>query len=832
MDQYLPESFPSSKSMNIPVRKMSITKMTVLVIFFCVTSFSVAAQYKVSGQIISDSFPDNVPATIRLLQEKDSMLLKTVIGELKGKFVINDVSPGSYILSVSMLGHKFYFKNISIKDADIDLGSLMAEKEFKQLDVVTVNAKVKLFEMKGDKMIVNIAANPIISGLNGLELIEKMPGISVNRQTETINMVGKAGVLVMIDDRPSYLSGKELVLFLQTLKSDEFDKVEIITNPSARYDAAGTNGIINLKTKAGKRFGTNYTIDLMGDYSSYAKFGNYFKHNQAFTLNSKKKDYVLYANINHNKIQDFNAADESLKLFDNGLNLTENRTNYDLDKGQNDHWTLNTSIDFNLPRRTVFGLSFYSTFFDGKKDRKLQQRSNQTSAKTDDLRQETMDKFRYYLFTAHYGHTFDSLGTALTADIDVVFNKWGSDSYFKTVTTTNGSSASIDNQLFNDKKRVSYIFKAHFEKLVSPRRGIEIGLKSRISNIDNEFSDNFQNTILTNNQAFLFFENINALYGLYGGEWNSRTRFEMGIRAEYTHTKGKSRIGAVLSEQDYINLFPSFSVNYRVSEKYGVSVAYSRRIGRPDGDVFNVFRRFTSLQSYTEGNPLIEASINNSFALSATVNDKYFYEVSYVKVKNFATQVFDIDPFLSPGKNLVRTSQENVGGKVGWINLKGFIPHDLTDRWHFDFQFWTGVNLYNYKRKDANVDLKQFYWGGSLDQNFTINKLTSASVSGTIISGETAGFQTSKPMGSIDFGLRRQILNKKGSIKVSLQDPFNFNQNRSTFNTGNLTGGGVYNWNNRRFVMNFSYNFGNRNVQTERWQSKFQEAAVQGNGKN
>jgi hypothetical protein len=291
------------------------------------------------------------------------------------------------------------------------------------------------------------------------------------------------------------------------------------------------------------------------------------------------------------------------------------------------------------------------------------------------------------------------------------------------------------------------------------------------------------------------------------------------LRGEHTYTRGEDKSGQKLSEQDYFNLFPTLFLNYKATKDYAISLGYSRRIERPNDDVFNTFKRFFFPQQYQQGNPNILPILENSYNFTHTIKDAFSFSFDYTNMQQFSTDVYDIDTTLIAGRRLIKTSTENVAGTVSWWSFDASLPFNITKWWNVNLNLWNGINIYDYQRENAKVDVKQWYGGAYFQQTFTLSKTLSGELSGWVSSGETWGFQTSKPQGSFDIGFKQFLWDKKATLKLSIQDPFYLNKWRNTLETSDLVTTGVYRWDNRRVRINFTYNFGNTNVKVNQRQN-------------
>jgi hypothetical protein len=789
---------------------------TYLLLFISSTSF---AQQNVSGKILDDKKQPAPFANVLILNTKDSSFVKGNVADVDGNFTISQVPSKQYLLNITAIGFQKYYQKIEVLDKDLSLENIILFPDNQTLTEVEVTARKPLIERTGDKMIMNVEASPITSGLNGLELMEKVPGVTVDRNSETIKIKGKAGVTVMIDDRKTYLNTEQLAAFLKTLRSDDIEKIEVITNPSARYDAEGTSAIINIKTKKGKSLGTNYIIDLSAGYSRYDEVGDLPKNGQGFTVNSKKEKYTIYANLSRNNEKTFNASVENQRFFDGKGNVLETRDNNEVSQGNYGSWSSKLGFDYDFSKKTSLGFSLQSSLSDSP-DRRIVEQKGLKNGISNLL---VMDRTRIgtnnnFIFNTHWKQTFDT-STVLNMDFDVIFNKAKNENQFLTTTNIDKKVSQVNNQIYVPYQSTTYVLKADFEKQLSKKIKFETGVKGSFSSNDKDFNDNFKDDGALRNSFFRFNQNINAAYVMLNTELSKKTSLQTGLRGEHTSTRGEDKKGQKLSEQDYFNLFPTLFLNYKANKDYTVSLGYSRRIERPDDDVFNTFKRFFFPQQYQQGNPTILPILENTYSLTHTIKDEFSFTFDYTNMQQFSTEVYDIDTTLIQGRRLIKSSTENVTGTVSWWSFDASLPFNITKWWNVNLNLWNGINVYDYQRENAAVDIKQWYGGAYIQQTFTLSKTLSAELSGWVSSGETWGFQTNKPQGSFDIGFKQFLWDKKATLKLSIQDPFYLNKWQNTLETSDLVTTGVYRWDNRRARINFTYNFGNTNVKINQRQN-------------
>ena len=801
-------------------------KIILLFLIGFTLSIPVLAQSTIAGKV-TESASQPLPYTsVLLLNAHDSAYVNGSVTDGEGAFRIIEKKSGAYILSIKSMGNVPYYRNVTLQDKDVDLGTITLTADAKVLKEVSVIGTKKLIEFSGDKMVMDLSVSPVTSGLNAFELLSKVPGVSINAQSQAIQMVGKTGVLVMIDGRPTNLSGDELAAMLKSMKSDEFEKVEVITNPSAKYEAQGASGIINLKTKTGKMYGTNYILNLGGGYSYYKEYGSYPKYNEGFSVNVKRGKYTAYINLNHSRNTDLLWTEETRSFLDNTKSIYQKQYYTELDKGENQRFSGRLNLDFYLFKKTAFGFSLSGSSFDGNKKARLEQKidngsdNNLYNIYTDKRRS---DDLLFSYANAHLKHTFDTAGTELTMDVDLIFNYINNRYKFY----QNRFSANSNEETFNSLSTItdphSYIVRLSFEKKLSSKTQLETGYSTRVSIMKNDFSNDFVPIDSLQHSIFNFLENINSGYAILRTVFNHQINLEAGLRAEHTYTNGSNEFKRKLSRQNYINFFPSFSLNKKITST-AFSIGYSRRIGRLDARNFNLFKQFYSPLHYMVGNPTLTASLNNTYNASVTMKDKYFMELSYTNRKNEIIEIMETDTVLIPGYSLSASTNGNAKGKVSWWALKGYIPIDINKVWRINVQLNGGINDYNYTFREARTKIKQWFWAVSCQQTFLISETLSAEINGWVNSGETYGFQNGKLMGTVDFGISQKIFKKNGSIRLSLQDPFNLYNYRMTYTYDYLTGADYFRWDNRSILLNFSYNFGNRNVNVRSWESKFRSA--------
>jgi len=419
------------------MRKLAIL-LTVLTL--SIVSLAQKGSGKITGSVIDGNTKTVESATITLLRMKDSSVAKMSVADKTGKFVFDGVAEGRYIVSISAVGHtKGYSETFEITEANssITLKTVELVPAAKNLSAATVTAKKPLIEQKIDRMVVNVEASVTNVGATAMEVLEKSPGITVDKDGN-ISLKGKQGVQIYIDGRPSYLAGADLANYLRNMSASQLDQIEIMTNPPAKYDAAGNAGIINIKTKKTKQFG--YT----GSISSTWSQGRYAKLSESANFNYRKNKINLFSNLGYSNRENFQNLDIQRKFID--ATTKEVRSHFDQlgrirEGGESFNGKL--GMDFYATKKTTFGAvvtGFYNPgHFSSRSDVEIFDPnrvllSNTISSSNNDK------KWKHFSANLNFRHVFDSAGRELTMDADYLsYNSTNSQNLFNDYFKPDGS---------------------------------------------------------------------------------------------------------------------------------------------------------------------------------------------------------------------------------------------------------------------------------------------------------------------------------------------------------------------------------------------------------
>ena len=678
---------------------------------------------------------------------------------------------------------------------------LMANKK---LDAVIVIAKKPFIEQQIDKTVVNVQADITAVGSSAFEILQKAPGINITGE-DVINMSGKSGVNVMIDGRPTQMSAKELANFLRSMPGSTIEKIELITNPSSRFDAQGNAGIINIRLKKNKVKGTNGSINL-----GYTQNVHY-RSNGSLNINHRSGKINVFANggVNNNK-QHTNGYINRNVLVNNFLKNFNNTT---VDMDRNVSQNIRAGIDFYMSKRSTFGFLFTNN---GNRN-PFNTPGNtyiSTNGFTDSSLQTTNDnlyKNRRYNTNLNYRYA-DTIGNEFNIDADYT--------NFKNTNTTNLGTAYLDkanttyNFTANDLDVTTniniYALKADYTKqLKAIKAKIETGIKvSSVATNNDLFATVLAGNVMKadtgRSNIFKYKENVYAAYANFSRQIK-KFEYQVGVRVENSIINGTSTDlkNNTINNPDtnYINIFPTAFVSYKLNEKNKFALAYSKRINRPDYQSLNPFETIYDIYTSEKGNPFLKPQYTNNFELKYTYRYALNVALGYNHTKDYSQTITT-----QTGQQTQATSA-NIGSlDNAYLTISAPLP---ITKWWEGYANVTG--FYNhYKGVLPNGILNQKTVGMNyyIQNNFKLGNGWSTQVSSWFNSGTKEAIFKTKALGSLDVAVKKNILKDKGSIRLTMTDVFNTQQWRQEVQFANMDFTYRRKWESRGVRLQFSWSFG------------------------
>ncbi|MEP6612855.1 MAG: outer membrane beta-barrel protein [Mucilaginibacter sp.] len=577
---------------------------------------------------------------------KDSSLVKINLTEKDGGLLFDNIKSGSYLLSISAVG---YGKTLS-PTFSVDQGSkqvtvpdIKIEKKVNELNEVTVNEKKPFMERQLDRIVVNVNNSIVSVGSTALDVLARSPGVLVS-QSDNISMKGKQGVTVMIDGKPTYLAATDLANLLRATPANSIDKIELITNPSAKFDASGSAGIINIKLKKDQRYGLNGTLSLSAGQGVYAKL------NDGINLNYRNKNINIFGSYNYSYRENFNHLELTRNFYKpDGVTLdgAYKQDNY-LTFPLHSH-LVKAGMDYTPSKNTTIGFSLTGLLAD------FNPGCENASDVLDSLRQKTSsfhtsntskNKPKNYAANVNFKHTIDTTGQEITTDLD--YARYSSNSLQNYITSyfNNDGSQSQPNDILRDNQIGALSIYSIKTDYLLPLKGdakFEAGFKSSYVTADNNLS--FYNIIndapqfdTTKSNHFLYKENINALYVNYNKNYK-KFKYQLGLRAEQTISNGNQLTTNNKFRNSYIQVFPSIFLSEKLNDKNEISLSVGRRIDRPTYRQLNPFKFFLDPSTYVEGNPYLKPQLTYQTDFTYTFLQKYSLTLSYSNTSDNITSV-------------------------------------------------------------------------------------------------------------------------------------------------------------------------------------------------
>ncbi|HEV7331520.1 MAG TPA: TonB-dependent receptor [Flavisolibacter sp.] len=749
---------------------------------------SASAQHagKVSGRIVQNAKPSD-GATVSLLRAKDSVTVKLSVSNKDGYFMFSDVADGSYLVSVTAVGfEKAFSKRIEVTphQQNIQLPETVLTPASKDLTGVTVTARRPLIENKIDRTLVNVDASITNIGTSALEVLEKSPGVTVDRDGN-ISLKGKEGVLVMVDGRPTQLGGADLANFLRNLNSAQLDQIEIMTNPPARYDAAGNAGVINIKTKKSTTIGYNGSVNL-----TYSQ-GRYPKTAESFNFNYREGKVNVFTNLSHNYQKRYVTLNIDRNIYNSHTDALEYvfaQENHRIMTGNS--YSAKVGVDFFATKKTTFGAVINTnkrpTTITNPTTTRIFNASKSLQGVTTAML-ATEGDWNSFNTNLNFRHLLDAKGKELTADIDYV--KYGStneqfmvNSYADAGGDMLGKADTLRGHLPQDLE----LYSARIDFLRPLKKGarFEAGIKSGIVRTDNNAAyDSIQHgrIVFDYNRSnhFVYTENINAAYVNLNTPLSKKIAAQLGLRLENTIARGKQKTTGEHFDRNYTQLFPTAYFQYKANDKNNFGVNFGRRVSRPGYQSLNPFVRFIDRYTYQTGNPALKPSVSNNFEISHSWKNQIITTLNYTYTKDIVTQIAE-----QRGEETYNMLQN-----VASLNQIGFSVSantPLTTWWTSNIDINVFNNTFKGVVTKAPVNLSGTAFRINGAQQFQVNKTLTAEITGMYRNGGLEGLVKVKWLGVMGVGLSQKVLKNKGTLRLTVRDIFHSQILRGSSQYGNV----------------------------------------------
>ncbi|MBO9614935.1 MAG: TonB-dependent receptor [Dyadobacter sp.] len=777
-------------------------------------SFAGFAQtFTVSGLVKNQQNETVAFAAVSINQSKDSTLVKADVADEQGTFKINGIPDGRYFVRVSAVGQQMYHSAVfDVAGQDVKLPVIAMSPEAKQLNEVKVTGTKPLIEVKNDRMVFNVEASINATGSNALDLLQRSPGVQVDRD-ENILVRGKTGVRIYIDGRPSPLAGKDLASTLKSMNSADIEAIEIITNPSAKFDAAGDLGIINIRLKKNARLGTNGNVSIGG------MFGITPKYNASLNLNHRDKKLNVFGNYGFNQGAWHNTTydDQILnnvaynKLWHGIWRDTTHSAKIGADYFINSKNTLGFSANGRISNHNGGGES--ETFISKRNNLTADSLilSSRTSNPEKNKNLNLNVNYRYADTTGHELNIDADYGRFSSRGISYQPNKY----HFQTT----GDEPIERNYV--SKTPVDITIKSFKIDYEQPFKKGKLGYGVKLSDVKSDNTFNFFNVlqnveVIDTNRSnrFKYLERVYAAYVNYNISLGKKWDLQAGLRAEHTKSLGDltSYKHNDLDKVDttYLSFFPSGAISFRASKNHTWNLNYSRRINRPSYQNLNPFEYRVDELVYSKGNPFLKPEYANSFKLSHVYKGILTTSFGYRRTR-FPVVGLRI-PYDSSRTYFIT---ENLDYSQGF-SLDMSITTPITKWWELNF----------------NVSGYHNLWKAALDNGVVVNNRTTAfnlngqntfklKNSWTI---ELSGWYNSPyrridynwQMGMVDVGVQKKFWKDNASLKATFSDIFHTARGGYTSAYAGIETRLRFRFEGQMLRINFNYRFGSKEIKAAR----------------
>ena len=745
--------------------------------FLCINT--VFAQHQLTGTVKDKADGSPFPYVTAALLRPDSSVVTGVITNDSGRFVIEKVNPGDYIVQLSFIGYKKEYLQVNVP-AQSDLGEITLAEDANMLAEVVVRGRRALVEQRIDRVVVNVAGNMITSGLNISDLLRQLPGLVVD-DDNNVKLNGN-NVTVYIDGRPPRLPAEQIAQMLKGMMSDMVDRVELIANPSSRYEAGMSSAIVNIRMKR------DATLGLNGSLQGGVGF---LEHNVAsmggLNLNYRSKAVNIFGNYGYNKspnhsdlYQDRNYSGETPITY-NQHSLMQNKTN---------SHSYRAGIDWFVSPKQTLGFLFNGAESDGKGDITARADIGQTGASKIDSTERSVtwsgSKYSSQMFNLHYQFSI-SEGEELQVDADYgrAYNRSWQRMQSNSLNPDGIQRGSQREFQYSGPRNIDIMsLKIDYEKAFSKNSGMEVGVKTGQTYTDNEFS--YENLydgrwVIDNNQSnrFKYTEQISAAYAMYSQKFGKFGAMA-GLRAEYTTIKGESPTMDTTFTHSYLDWFPSAYLQYQINERQGLNLSYTRKIERPGYSSLNPFRTYIDPFTYQSGNPDLTPSYRTNITLRYNLS-RYAASIGTFLSENIYEQDYEQDDVTHTTGLVMR----NLGQKRG-ITVSLSAPFRVA-KW-YNLQIYLEGSRTQVKTHQSGKDFQKIYIAayGTMQHAFTILPTLRASIYMSAVKLPWNGIMHYEDYWGMSARVEKSFFDQRMSLTLAVEDPFKSNIRKGSINFGNI----------------------------------------------
>jgi hypothetical protein len=748
--------------------------MPLFSIVFLLANTAYSRTGTISGHITDEHNKPLPFVNVILLKTTDSTLVTAQLTNEKGDFQLTPADTGSFVLKTVLMGYEpNNYGPVQLSNENVVLPAISLSAKEQQLKEVSVRAQKPFVEVHADKIVVNVENSIVNAGNSVMDVLSHSPGVNVD-QNDNISLKGKQGVNVMINGKIQPMQAADLANLLKSLPSSSVESIELISNPSARYDAAGTAGIINIKMKKEKNIGINGSVN-----GSYAQ-GVYPKESFGGTINYRNKKLNVYAGANASIRQGSNHLTLNRNFYTNDVfskaYIQDNNYLYHFN-----NYMANAGLDYSLSRKTTVGGSVTAdkTYFtrDAHNYSDIIDSATRMPISHFSTISNSTNQWNSIAANLNLRHSFDSTGRTLAVDLDYATYPSNGTQYYSTI-YRNAAGTPVDTippaTLSGNQSGLTQIrsLKADYVHPLKAGAKLEAGIKSSYVTADNDIKFyNLVDSTYVNDAGktnhFVYEEMINAAYLNMSKDW-TKWSIQAGLRAEQTIANGTDRTIDSSFSRNYLKLFPSFAVQRHINSNNDLGLTLSRRIERPNYEQLNPFKYYLDPTTYKSGYPYLNPATSYSFELSHVFKQRLITNINYTIVNSPITEVIQPD---EQNRNITVQTTKNLA-LMEYFGISGSYQLPL-------FKWWnntTNINAY-YSRYQGDIAGSMLNKGRptfdiNTTNSFILPDNWSAELSYFYQARQQYGYMDLVPQSMLSAGVQKNFLSKKLTLRLNATDIF------------------------------------------------------------
>lgn len=783
-------------------------KRIVILTFFTLFSMVVAkSQVKLNGIVVNQEEQGLPGANVLLLRVQDSTLVKGGITDGKGIFVLDNVQRGSYLFSIRYIGFETQYQPISLEE-DLDMGMIKMKVIATELDEVMVTADIPLFEQKIDRMVVNVQKSLTSAGGSALDVLERSPGVLVNRGTNSLSLNGKEGITILINGKESRQSLNSILQLLNGTSADNIEKIELITNPPAKYEAAGIGGVFNIQLIKRTDLGTNGSIGINAGYGQGEKVG------ASLNVNHRKGKVNVYGDLSFSKNHWHPSWYNYRRVVDEDEVITIESTTYR--EPTKTIYNGRIGVDYQLSDKTMVGgfLAGFSDLWD--MDARIEGSAFSSIQAPSFVEIDLVEKgrFKNLMGNLNISHQFGSK-SKMNFDMDYLYyvdrNKSTYEN-FSAHNTSNHPQGDGFRQTNKDTPINIWVGSLDFTHSFNDQLQLETGLKVTTSSLTNDvIVKDLYNSEMVVDESFSenskLDEKIGGVYASVNYSFDEKTKANLGLRYEHSETNLHLHNKNNVVDLTYNKLFPTFFLSRKLAKETSVQLSYGRRITRPSFTDLAPFFIFLDPSTFFYGNTSLTPAISDNIKVGLNFK-QYLLSLEHTHENN-AIQYYQ--PVLYEGTNQQVFTTLNLNYK-NTSSLVLSIPIDFT-RW------WTmNVNILGVRSQLETQELEKRdlnYYRINMSKNFKLPADFSIELSGFYQSESLNGISRMGAYQNVSMGVQKKFSNDS-KLRFSFNNIFGYNIQYFTDGGEEYFNEAEFIFESRIFNLSYLFNFGNEELKSKR----------------